>query len=254
VKVFSRKKSADDQPDPDRAVDPAAAEIVVLGYDLMVLWWQRRIVVQRSKGWQIYLEIGSEACVRADWTTTVFDEGSECLLSLRLRVGQPGPPSELGGSLEIAFPRNQEAAVQSLVTRVNAEISTRRNAERAAQPAAAPVSTPAMTTIQPAEPRPVYAEPEKPRHAAKAAQPVNPLMSTVVALADGRTTPAAEPPRPALPPPAPVEPREPPPRNEPPRLRQLDFTQAPDDENWISFCPLRTADEVRAPQPIREHG
>jgi len=43
-------------------------------------------------------------------------------------------------------------------------------------------------------------------------------------------------------------------RDEPPRLRPLTFLQAPDDEEWIAFRPLRTADEVRAPVPAGEHG
>jgi hypothetical protein len=43
-------------------------------------------------------------------------------------------------------------------------------------------------------------------------------------------------------------------REERPRLRPLTFLQAPDDEEWITFRPLRTAADVRAPAVVREHG
>jgi hypothetical protein len=238
VKGFFRKGSAGERPGP---ADPADPEIVVRGYHLTVLWWQDRIVVQHNKIWHIYLEVSPVACHRADYSSKVYPDGhAETLLSLTLRVGFPDMPGELEGSIEIAFPTTHEDAVRQLVVKTNAEISSR--AEAAGRPAAVPP----VPHVQPIEP-PVYPRPEPARPAMKTAEPIDLLRSTAITLAEAKYAPVDEAPRPV-----PVV--EPPPRNEPPRLRQLDFVQAPDDADWISFCPLRTADEVRAVLPAGEYG
>jgi hypothetical protein len=226
VSAWFRRRPTGDRPEPEVPADP---EIVVRGYHLTVLWWQDRIVVQHGNVWHVYLEVSPDACHRASYSSRTYPDGhAEILLSLSLRVGPPDIPGELEGSIEIAVPTAQEEAVLRLVVKTNAEISSRT--EAVGRPAAVP-------HVQPVEPRPAYAEPEP---TPQAADPAHLLRSAVVALADVKYAPVEEP--------------APPQRNEPPQLRQLAFVQAPDDADWVSFSPLRTADEVRAVLPAGEYG
>lgn len=232
MNLFSRKGS-DNGGARHAAEDagPEEREIRVLGYHLSVTWWQRRLIVQAHTKWQGAVEITPDACTRAEYSRRDVPGGSEWLLTIRLLAGDP---SELRGAIEIAIPIEREKALRDLVMRVNAEISTRENAARPSGELL--VQTPALP---PAAPPPVRHErPPQPAKPEPAADDL--LVSTVKALGEARNAPAAEPP---------PEPRV---RNEPPRLRQLTFLQAPDDDEWITFRPLRTADDVRA--PVREHG
>lgn len=209
-----RRKRADRVSGRHAAVDAGGhePEIRVPGHDrVVVVWWERRLVIEHHGHWQGHIEITPDACERAEYSHRDLGDHSELVLSIRLQAGNR---SLLCGVLEIAVPLEQEHNLQLLVGCVNAELRGREHEKR---PAGELVAQVPPVLPHPAAPPPARPERERP-------------------------------PQPATPAP---EPRV---RDEPPRLRQLAFLQAPDDDEWITFRPLRTADDVRAPIPVQEHG
>jgi hypothetical protein len=248
VSVF-RKKSESGARHAAAGVD--GPEIRVRGYHISVTWWQRRLIIRYHKLWRGAIEITPEACVRTDYSFRDLPDCSELLLSIRLQAGKP---SELTGVLEIAFPLKREGELQLLVQRVNAEIPARE--ERTARPPGELLAQAPALPPQDVPPPPRLERERSPQPSRREPPVDNPLATTVAAMVEARTSAVAEPAslRAVSPAPEPL-PRDEPPRvrEESPRLRQLTFVQAPDDDEWITFRPLRTADDVRAPMPVQEH-
>lgn len=223
-----RRKRSDRVSGRHAAVDADGhePEIRVPGHDrVVVVWWERRLVIEHHGHWHGHIEITPDACERAEYSHRDLGDHSELVLSIRLQAGNR---SLLCGVLDIAVPLEQEHNLQLLVGRVNAELHSREHEKR---PAGELVAQVPPVLPHPAAPPPVRPERERPPQPATPEPPAEHVLPTTA-------TPAPEPRV----------------RDEPPRLRQLAFLQAPDDDEWITFCPLRTADDVRAPIPVQEHG
>lgn len=247
--------------DPQRAPSPREsdeAEIVIAGWKLVLLYSRDWITI-RDRGYRSYFSFHVAGCHAVRWGTRPGPDASpEGFLSIRAVVGDAARPSELCTEFDIAVPMSQQKHLQSLAMRLNAEISSRQ----AGQPPVPRLDHPPRPEnpaprTESAAARPKDARPRTPRHAL--APPANPLVQAVAAIgmAESQSTPVREPgkvriaPTPTpnrAPDPVPVEPsRSPDPQCAgPPPLRRIEFVQAPDDKDWLTFCPLWTAGEIRA--------